>query len=112
VNITKDTLKYLIKEAMYDMANSKTPDSASYIDDAEKNEAEREISWGKVLDSLNPQREENSEHFRNIVLKAMTLAAAENSEFLLDMMEDITDDSEVRNILMIHIEKIFKNDQN
>ena len=40
----------------------------------------------------------------------MTLAAAENSEFLLDMMEDITDDSEVRNILMIHIEKIFKND--
>lgn len=110
MNITKNTLKYLIKETMYDMVNAKTPDSSSYIEDEVSKEAEREISWGKVLDSLNPQREENSEHFRNIVLKAMTLASEENSEFLLDMMEDITDDSEVRNILMNHIEKIFKNE--
>ena len=53
MNITKNTLKYLIKETMYDMANAKTPDPASYIENEVEKEAEREISWGKVLDSLN-----------------------------------------------------------
>jgi hypothetical protein len=110
MNITKNTLRYLIKEAMYGI-DMETPESHSYIENEVEEEVRHEISWAKVLDSLNPQREENSDHFRLIIIKAITNASEESSEFLLDMMEDVTEDSEVRAILMNHVEKIFKNEE-
>jgi hypothetical protein len=100
-------LKKLIKEAMEDLQQEPPRDSG----DAMEAEAKQELSWAKVLDSIHPQKEESHMIFRNLMIRAISEANSENEEFLLDMLESLSGDVEIQNILMHHFESSFNKAQ-
>jgi len=91
MNINKTTLKLLIKEVLREARD-------------ENEEQDKELTWKKIIDNLE------DEGFRLIVLKAVTNANRDDPEFLADMFETLTneEDREVQQILINHVERIYK----
>ena len=95
LQVNKNILKFLIKEVI--------KESRERASDEEE-EKEKELTWKKVTDNLT------DEGFRLVVLKALTNANSTDSEFMSDMFETLTseEDKEVQQIIINHIEKIYK----
>jgi hypothetical protein len=107
MNINRQKLKILIKESMEELQQDDLRDSP----DTMEAENVQEMSWAKVLDAIHPQKEENHQTFRGLMVQALSEANAENEEFLLDLLENLASDTEIQTIIMHHFESSFKQRQ-
>ena len=96
MNINRNTLKFLIKQVIKESK-----------DQTGEEQQEKELSWKKIIDNLQ------DEGFRLLVLKSITNANAVDPEFISDMFETLTreDDREVQQIIINHLEKIYKDSE-
>ena len=96
MNINRNTLKFLIKQVIKESK-----------DQTGEEQLEKELSWKKIIDNLQ------DEGFRLLVLKSITNANAVDPEFISDMFETLTreDDREVQQIIINHLEKIYKDSE-
>ena len=95
--LNRNNLKLLVKEVMHEARS--IPD---YVSDEEKQD--KELTWKKITDNLE------DEGFRLLTLKAIKNANSADPEFLADLFETLIneDDREVQEIIIRHIEKIYK----
>ena len=98
--VNRNNLKLLIKQVMNESRNL-PPDMS------EEDKQDRELTWKKITDNLE------DEGFRQLTIKAIKNANREDPEFLADLFETLTkeEDREVQEIIIRHIEKIYKEEE-
>ena len=98
--INRNNLKLIIKQVINE-SRGLPPDMS------EEDKQDRELTWKKITDNLE------DEGFRALALKAIKNANRDDPEFLADLFETLTkeEDKEVQEIIIRHIEKIYKEEE-